>query len=163
MRKSHALVAVIATLVLLTAFSAQAAEGVQLMGHGVTKLMEPHRLELQQSKLLVETSIVKHGEIEEPLGQAKRKDTTSAGISRSAGEPKKNSAERVSPEATSRVTERKEESDSKFGIYRAIKESVLDFLLPSRKRSAEKVDLSRLQKDGRTESTKTAAKSQPVR
>lgn len=164
MRKSHALIAILASFVLLSAFSAQAAEGVQLVGTGVTRLMDPHKLEQQQSKLLVESSVIK-GELEEPLGQSRRKDTTSAGISRSAAEPKKNSAERSAPETTTRATEKRDEPDSKFCIYHTIKESVLDFFLPSRRsaKKIDKVDLPKVHKDGRTEGKKPAAAAQSLR
>lgn len=173
MRKSLALIAVLPCIVLLTAFSAEAAEGARAMGAGVSQLIEPERLDPQrleperlgQSKLLVTTSIVRKSELkdelEEPLGQ-KRKDTTSAGIQRSAGEPRKNTPEKVMPERAARVAQKDERTESKFGIYNTIKESILDLFLPSRKKQAEKVDLSRVQKDGRTESARTS-KTQPVR
>lgn len=148
MRKSLGLIAFLASIVLMTAFSAQAAEGVNYVGHGVTRLMSPTQNGLNRSNLL--TGIARHDEISEPLGQAKRKDTTSAGISRSAAEPKKNTTEKPSPDRAV-MTEKSDVRESKFGIYNAIKESVLDFFLPSRKKTAEKVDISRLQKDGRTE------------
>jgi hypothetical protein len=159
MRKSLALIAVLASIVLLTAFSAKAAEGVEYVGHGVTKLMMPTRSELAQSKLMIATSTIKHGEIEEPLGQGRRKDTTSAGISRSTNEPKKNTSEKPLPEQTVKVAQKQEHTEGKFGIYNAIKESVLDFLLPSRKTAAPKVDLSKVQKNGRTE---RVAEKQPI-
>lgn len=159
MRKSLALIAVLSSIVLLTAFSAEAAEGARAMGEGVTEMIKPERLE--QSKLLITTSIVRKSELEEPLGQ-KRKDTTSAGIQRSAGEPKKNTPERALPEGTARAAHKEEAAESKFGIYNTIKDSILDFFLPSRKKQAPKVDLSRVQKDGRTENPRSS-KSQPVR
>jgi hypothetical protein len=163
MRKSLALIAVLASIVLLTAFSAQAAEGVQYVGQGVTRLIAPTKSTLNQSKLLISTSSIRHGELAEPLGQSKRKDTTSAGISRSAAEPKKNTPEKVMPERTAEVAEKQEPKEGKFGIYNAIKESVLDFFLPSRKKQAPKVDLSKVQKDGRTESTRPTPRTQTVR
>ena len=163
MRKSLALIAVLSCIVLLTAFSAEAAEGARAMGEGVTKMIKPDRLE--QSKLLVTTSIVRKSELKDelagPLGQ-KRKDTTSAGIQRSAGEPKQNTPNKALPEQTARVAQKDEPAGSKFGIYNTIKDSILDFFLPSRKKQAPKIDLSRVQKDGRTENARSS-KSQPVR
>jgi hypothetical protein len=158
MSKSRSLSAVFVGILLLSAFSAQAAEGVEYVGKGVSRLMAPTKL--QQSKLLVSTSTIKHGEIEEPLGQGRRKDTTSAGISKVTGEPKQNTPERSTPERTNQVAEKREQG--KFGIYNAIKESVLDFFLPSRKEEAKKIDLSRVQKDGRTESQRPASRTQPA-
>jgi hypothetical protein len=160
MSRSQTLSAVFVSILLLSAFSAQAAEGVEYVGKGVSRLMAPTKVELRQSKLLVSTSTIKHGEIEEPLGQGRRKDTTSAGISRAAGEPKQNTPEKSTPERTAQVAEKREQG--KFGIYNAIKESVLDFFLPSRKEEAKKIDLSRVQKDGRTESQRPSPRTQPA-
>ncbi|HET6512378.1 MAG TPA: hypothetical protein VFH43_09305 [Candidatus Kapabacteria bacterium] len=159
MRKSLALIAFLASIVLTTAFSAQAAEGVEYVGNGVTRLLKPTQTELNQSKLLITSSAIKHDGIE-PLGQGKRKDTTSAGISRSAAEPKKNTSERPAPERAATLAEKPAERESKFGIYHTIKETVLDFLLPSRKESVKKIDLSKVQKDGRTE--RVSSKPQQV-
>lgn len=159
MSRSQQLSAVLLSILLLSAFGAQAAEAAEYVGHGLTRLLSPTRLELQQSKLLVSTSTIRRGEIEEPLGQGKRRDTTSAGITRSAAEPRKNTAEKVAPERTT-VSLEKKENGGKFGIYNAIKESVLDLLMPSRKKAPEKIDLSKVQKDGRTEAQHPTSRTQ---
>ena len=57
----------------------------------------------------------------------------------------------------------KQETESKFGIYAAIKDGILDFFMPSRKRTAERVDLSKVQKDGRTERAVRQPVEQPAR
>lgn len=163
MKKSYILAAVFTSIVLLSAFSAEAAEGVERVGFGVTSLIDASSLD--QSKLLVTTAGIKRNEIEEPLGQSRKKDTTSAALGRGTSEPRKNTSEAIRPSADRKteVEKQDEPSGSKFGIYHTIKESVLDFFLPSRKHAPVKVDLTNVQKNGRTEGTRPTTKQPAVR
>lgn len=163
MKKAYITIAAF-TLALVTAFSAQAAEGVHAMGTSVKTLMNV-RETLVDHPVLQAVAAEKRIEIDAPImNGGKRKDSTSAGIRKQAGEPQKNSAEReVLAERMTSAKKQESPIENKFGIYASIKEAVLDFFLPSRREPPAKVDLSKLQKSARTEQQQKKRTSEPVK
>lgn len=163
MKKAYFTIAAVA-LALLTAFSAQAAEGVHAMGSGVTNMLSV-RESLTDHVHLQAVSLEKRIESEAPImNGGKRKDTTSAGIRKQSGDPQKSVPEREAvAERTAAAKKQESPIENKFGIYASIKEAVLDFFKPSRRQQPSKVDISRIQKDARTEQQKKRTQSEPLK